>query len=158
MHAPTMNLTMDIAIDRRRAFWLNLGSIELWVFLVVFAFAASGLIAVIASTRDNGSFHGGVAPRAPLSAMPVALGASTPPIVAPVAYADLPAQDARLSNAAVPFVAGRIAPAPAFLFEGTSSDRSAAETCLAAAVWYEAGDDPDGERAVAQVVLNRVRH
>jgi spore germination cell wall hydrolase CwlJ-like protein len=158
MHAPTMNLTMDIAIDRRRAFWPNLGSIELWAFLAVFAFAASGLIAVIASTRDNGSFHGGIAPRAPLSTMPVALGASAPPIVAPVAYADLPPQDARASNAAVPLVAGRIAPAPAFLFEGTPSDRSAAETCLAAAVWYEAGDDPDGERAVAQVVLNRVRH
>jgi hypothetical protein len=33
-----------------------------------------------------------------------------------------------------------------------------ARDCLAAAAWYEAGDDPSGERAVIQVVLNRARH
>jgi spore germination cell wall hydrolase CwlJ-like protein len=33
-----------------------------------------------------------------------------------------------------------------------------ARDCLAAAAWYEAGDDPSGERAVVQVVLNRARH
>ena len=37
--------------------------------------------------------------------------------------------------------------------------RSQALECLASAVYYEAGNEgPDGERAVAQVVLNRVRH
>ena len=30
--------------------------------------------------------------------------------------------------------------------------------CLASAMWYEAGDEDGGQRAVGQVVLNRVRH
>jgi spore germination cell wall hydrolase CwlJ-like protein len=38
-------------------------------------------------------------------------------------------------------------------------DRNRAQTCLAMAVYYEAGTQgPEGEAAVAQVVLNRVRH
>jgi len=40
-----------------------------------------------------------------------------------------------------------------------STTRARALDCLASAVYYEAGDQSaDGERAVAQVVLNRVRH
>src|SRR3546814_11094421 len=38
-------------------------------------------------------------------------------------------------------------------------DRARALTCLADAVYYEAASESDaGQRAVAQVVLNRVRH
>jgi spore germination cell wall hydrolase CwlJ-like protein len=38
-------------------------------------------------------------------------------------------------------------------------DRSRALTCLTAAIYYEAASEPDdGQRAVAQVVLNRVAH
>ncbi len=38
-------------------------------------------------------------------------------------------------------------------------DRSRAEQCLTAAIYYEAASEPDdGQRAVAQVVLNRVAH
>ena len=41
--------------------------------------------------------------------------------------------------------------------DGTSRER--AEKCLTEAVYYEAGSEsPEGQRAVAQVVLNRVRH
>jgi hypothetical protein len=41
--------------------------------------------------------------------------------------------------------------------DGTSRER--AEKCLTEAVYYEAGSESDdGQRAVAQVVLNRVRH
>ena len=40
-----------------------------------------------------------------------------------------------------------------------ATSRERAEKCLAEAVYYEAGsEDEDGQRAVAQVVLNRVRH
>lgn len=46
----------------------------------------------------------------------------------------------------------------AFRFTGGSLDQLRAIDCLAAAAYYEAGDDPGGERAVVQVVLNRVRH
>ena len=39
------------------------------------------------------------------------------------------------------------------------SDRARAEQCLAMAVYYEAASESvDGQRAVAQVVMNRVRH
>lgn len=40
-----------------------------------------------------------------------------------------------------------------------TSSRERAEQCLAEAIYYEAGSESeDGQRAVAQVVLNRVRH
>lgn len=40
-----------------------------------------------------------------------------------------------------------------------TADRGRAVECLAAAIYYEAGSEPiDGQRAVAQVILNRVRH
>src|SRR3546814_109789 len=45
-----------------------------------------------------------------------------------------------------------------FIFSGSPVDLARATDCLAAAQLYEAGDDAVGERAVAQVVLNRVRH
>jgi len=42
---------------------------------------------------------------------------------------------------------------------GTSLDQSRALQCLTTAIYYEAASEPDaGQRAVAQVVLNRVTH
>lgn len=44
-------------------------------------------------------------------------------------------------------------------FRGTTTDNSRALHCLAQAIYFEAGLEPDaGQRAVAQVILNRVRH
>ncbi|AMO72710.1 cell wall hydrolase [Sphingorhabdus sp. M41] len=44
-------------------------------------------------------------------------------------------------------------------FRGSAMDNSRAQHCLAQAIYYEAGMEPDaGQRAVAQVILNRVRH
>lgn len=41
----------------------------------------------------------------------------------------------------------------------TAVDEYRATNCLTSAIYYEAGNEPeDGQRAVAQVVLNRVRH
>ncbi len=45
-----------------------------------------------------------------------------------------------------------------FVYQGAVSDRDRAIDCLATAAWYEAGNDPSGQRAVIQVVLNRLRH
>jgi hypothetical protein len=49
--------------------------------------------------------------------------------------------------------------APAMVFRGlTGVDSYRALNCLTSAIYYEAGNEPDdGQRAVAQVVLNRVR-
>jgi spore germination cell wall hydrolase CwlJ-like protein len=45
------------------------------------------------------------------------------------------------------------------LVDNSGVDRTRAEQCLTAAVYYEAATEPDaGQRAVAQVVLNRVAH
>lgn len=65
---------------------------------------------------------------------------------------------ARAMNAAVPFVKGPLTPALPFRFSGTSEDRQRAGECLALAAMAEAGPSDTGQRAVIQVVLNRVRH
>jgi spore germination cell wall hydrolase CwlJ-like protein len=68
----------------------------------------------------------------------------------------LSAEEARAVNAAIPFAPGLL-PAAAFRFHGSTAAREQAVACLATAALYEAGDDADGQRAVMQVILNRVR-
>jgi spore germination cell wall hydrolase CwlJ-like protein len=52
-----------------------------------------------------------------------------------------------------------IQPAQPFAEAGTAIDRSRALQCLTTAIYYEAATEPDdGQKAVAQVILNRVRH
>jgi spore germination cell wall hydrolase CwlJ-like protein len=49
--------------------------------------------------------------------------------------------------------------ARAMRIDNSGVDRTRAEQCLTAAIYYEAASEPDsGQRAVAQVVLNRVAH
>ncbi len=80
------------------------------------------------------------------------------PPVEPVAFQDLDPADARDFNAEVPFVDGPNPAARPFRLTGDETQRARAIDCMAAAVLYEAGDDPLGQRAVAQVVINRARH
>jgi spore germination cell wall hydrolase CwlJ-like protein len=80
------------------------------------------------------------------------------PPVEPVAFQDLDPDDARAFNATVPFVDGPNPAARPFKLAGDDLQRARAIDCMAAAVLYEAGDEPVGQRAVAQVVINRVRH
>jgi hypothetical protein len=52
-----------------------------------------------------------------------------------------------------------IQPAAPFRLAGGATDHARALQCLTQAIYYEAASEPDdGQRAVAQVVLNRVRH
>jgi len=62
-------------------------------------------------------------------------------------------------NAAIP-VSQQLNPAAApFHLRGSPADQARSLDCLTAAIYYEAAREPvDGQRAVAQVVLNRVRH
>ena len=69
-----------------------------------------------------------------------------------------PANDARAKNEAIPFIAGPVPAAAAFKLAGTSTDFERATNCLALAAMAEAGQSDIGQRAVIQVVLNRVRH
>ena len=75
-----------------------------------------------------------------------------------LAQSTLAPDDARARNAAVPFYAGPVLPADPFRFTGSETDRIRAADCLALAALAEAGPSDDGQRAVIQVVLNRVRH
>lgn len=64
---------------------------------------------------------------------------------------------ARASNALVPIVARDRKAADRFVFHGGEAAREQAVECLATVALYEAGTDSEGQRAVIQVVLNRVR-
>lgn len=67
-------------------------------------------------------------------------------------------EDARALNDHVPFVTTPFRIAPSFVFTGDATARARATDCLAAASYYEAGNDERGQRAVIQVVLNRARN
>ncbi|WP_298394206.1 cell wall hydrolase [Sphingobium sp.] len=101
----------------------------------------------------------------PADAVPAAVAAARirrpatpPPPVEPVQVYALERDQAVALNAAIPFSRDPNPAARPFLFSGTETDLARATDCLAAAELYEAGDDAVGEQAVAQVVLNRVRH
>jgi len=87
-------------------------------------------------------------------------GLGIPPQPEPLQFRDVAPQDAVAINAAVPV---STLPNPAARPFGaafaTPADRLRALECLTAAVYYEAAvESTDGQRAVAQVVLNRARH
>ena len=93
-----------------------------------------------------------------------ATDAPRPPMAAPAqgvtGTAPLPALPVPIATADAMVAAntGIVAAGP-FAMSGGGNDRARAAECLTAAIYYEAASEPDaGQRAVAQVVLNRVRH
>jgi spore germination cell wall hydrolase CwlJ-like protein len=68
-------------------------------------------------------------------------------------------EEAREINGQIPFASGTIPAAQPFYLKAVSpAERERAVRCLTNAIYYEAALEPlDGQRAVAQVVLNRVR-
>ena len=83
--------------------------------------------------------------------------AELPPVEL-VQYQDLSPDDARAFNATIPFSSDPNPAARPLVLHDTADNLARAIDCLAVAALYEAGDDPAGERAVVQVVLNRLRH
>lgn len=68
-------------------------------------------------------------------------------------------QTAEELNALRPFAELPIRPMRPFVLKASGEDRARAVECLAQAVYYEAAREPQvGQEAVAQVVLNRMRH
>ena len=122
----------------------------------------------VAAITALGAMVGG----ASFSTMPT--GAATVTLIAPNKAAALVAattgerlvearaigDDAKLINAAMPFSGSAIMAARPFDLSGADiTDHRRALLCLTQAVYYEAGYEPaEGRRAVAQVVLNRMRH
>jgi hypothetical protein len=77
----------------------------------------------------------------------------------PTALAPISADEAELRNAALPVESGPNPAAAAFTLPADEVARMRSIDCLTAAIYYEAvNESTDGQRAVAQVVLNRVRH
>ena len=78
---------------------------------------------------------------------------------APDLLRPLSPEEAAERNAERPFVTRSDQAAAGFLLSMAQPNGVRAETCLTQAIYYEAaGEGVDGGRAVAQVVLNRVRH
>lgn len=80
------------------------------------------------------------------------------PPVEPLKLQAVNPDDARAINASIPFSSAPNPAARAFRLYGAADSQARAIDCLAAAAYYEAGDDAKGQRAVVQVVINRVRH
>jgi spore germination cell wall hydrolase CwlJ-like protein len=91
-------------------------------------------------------------------AEPVAVAAA--PELLPSQIRDLAPETALQLNAGIPVAGGPNPAARPFVFGSASVEtRARALECLTSAVYYEAAQEPtDGQRAVAQVVLNRLRH
>jgi spore germination cell wall hydrolase CwlJ-like protein len=92
--------------------------------------------------------------------IPPELRGQTPPAPEPLRFRDIAPTDAVAINAAVPIADLPNPAARAFSFVPSSlSDKERAVHCLTQAIYYEAATEPlEGQRAVAQVVLNRLRH
>lgn len=80
------------------------------------------------------------------------------PAVEPMTFVAVSRADAVAFNATVPFSTAPNPAAQPFVLAAPPTAAERAVDCLAAAQLYEAGDDDIGERAVAQVIINRVRH
>ena len=120
-----------------------------WLFALL---AIGAIIAVLYASSLSGpaSYSVGIPPVAP--------PASTIPEVLPMELAPVTVDDARAANARIALVTKGFVAARPFIYGGDADNRGRARDCLAAAMLYEAGDDSQGQRAVGQVIINRVRH
>ena len=145
--AQTLTLSRPLAEIGRTAARLRLRAAELWA----------------AYPRQTIGF--GVLGLVGLASMGIAVGTApnraeaAPPAPPPLIMRNIAPQQALQVNAEIPVAEGPNPAAAPFRFAGEKAARGQALECLASAVYYEAGSqDNNGERAVAQVVLNRVRH
>jgi len=102
------------------------------------------------------------AAQAPADALAAATAAplAPPPQPEPMVLREVAATEAFRINASIPFSDEANPRAPSTVFRaGSPGDQFRSLQCLAEAIYYEArSESEDGQRAVAQVVLNRVRH
>ena len=121
------------------------------VLLVLLVGVVAALIAFRSPPKEAGAVTVDV-PAAKAAALVAATSASTSELRAI-------GEQAKLINASLPFSTAPIQAARPFDISGDNLDHRRALLCLTQAVYYEAGFEPlSGRRAVAQVVLNRMRH
>jgi spore germination cell wall hydrolase CwlJ-like protein len=105
--------------------------------------------------------NGGFSANAPTSsqALATAAAAQAAEQMTPQAIRPLDPTSAQQINAAIPVAATGPAASPFALRFASEGDRARSLECLTEAIYYEAAREPtDGQRAVAQVILNRLRH
>ncbi len=84
---------------------------------------------------------------------------SPPPEIEPLELKQIAPDEAKKINDAIPFVEEPVPAAKPFKLAGSATDIGRAIDCMASAIFYEAGAEKlDGQKAVAQVIINRVRH
>ncbi len=117
--------------------------------MVLASHSADAYASIPAAPRLRPVLQASLAPPPPISPLPTVLEMQ-----------NLTPDQALAANQAIPVATLPNPPAKPFsMADAADEDKARAETCLAQAVYYEAGFEPlEGERAVAQVVLNRVRH
>jgi spore germination cell wall hydrolase CwlJ-like protein len=127
------------------------------VALIVGLFASVG--GGLTFHREDATATPGAAPGVVDRGAASAAEALTAPESDPTVAVSLTAEDAQARNAALLAVGGPNPAAAAFHLPADEIARMRSIDCLTAAIYYEAGLEPEqGQRAVAQVVLNRVRH
>jgi spore germination cell wall hydrolase CwlJ-like protein len=125
-----------------------------WDAIGMAALALAGAGALAAATLPN-------TPAEALSSMVrLSIAPAAPFLPPPLLVRSLAPEDAIAINRATPLAGGENPAASPFKLRTKDVEtQSRALECLTSAVYYEAGSqDGDGQRAVAQVVLNRVRH
>lgn len=142
------------AASARRGWMVPMGLFALLAIgvLVITLVLNADRLGLGGSGATGGTRNGTLAQRPPIDP------AIPRPAVEPVIFKPIEPKTAMEINAAVPF---STAPRPAarrFIVTGSPESLARALDCLATAAYYEAGDDTEGQRAVVQVVLNRVRH
>ena len=134
---------------RTRAAQLRLRAAKLWSAYPRETLGL-GVLGVVAAVAIAGAAHS-------TPELPGAQGAAPAP--PPLLVRQLAPEKALQVNASIPVADGPNPAAKPFAFKGNTAARAQALECLASAVYYEAGQETaEGQRAVAQVVLNRVRH
>ena len=109
-------------------------------------------LVTLARTRDDSPTARTIVRDIPLTDLVAATSASTREHAAV-------GERAKSINAARPFDSERVQVARPFVIDPNEASYPRALLCLRAAVYHEAGFEPlPGRRAVAQVILNRVRH
>jgi spore germination cell wall hydrolase CwlJ-like protein len=119
----------------------------------IFALIGTAALVAIAGVSGATSTFG------ELAATP-ATEAATPALPTATDLRDVAPEQAMALNAQMPIAALPVTAARPFsLGKASTAARAQALECLTSAIYYEAGQETDqGQRAVAQVVLNRVRH
>ena len=122
---------------------------------------ASALL-IFSASCVPATMNSGAAPAASamLASESAALPATPPPAPEPFVLQPVAPDTAAAMNAAIPVVDGYNPAARPFRLTAASAiDRMRSMECLTSAIYYEAASESDdGQRAVAQVVLNRLRH